>query len=536
MTAVAAVLRAETNDLRELASIGGADPTTLFVGTSMVGVDIRGQDLRGMTFSNLDPATVLMDETTQIDGAVGAESGADGVDAPTHAPAEKRALVFFAGQMQPSDELYRLRDVQLFWAGEESFFLSACEEMSGPRIVVFAPDEVRSGFDVLSVMPGRALGLDTRISGAGGESSDIAAWERRDKAVVLTAVGPDAAYRVRDRILALEETIDYLISSWGDAERMMHWLSQPLLLVARPNAPNFETDGLLQLDERLRLARVRPTRGAILMAERPFEVTVDGDVPTLGLFPDLQLRSSSTLSRTGVVLWCDYERIDLETSAFHSEAVRILDSLGWQLQVPGLAEDQHSSVDLVGEHVRIALRFEEQGLAPPDEALRGLARTFHFAEVRAVVVCSAVEPSLAVSKLLGERELWVTLRDLGAFPGQSQSLWILVASQLRRFARGGLSSLSATRYFELLLRAILNNGGGDRLIHIGRLARALNLDEFTDHYAIFVESTMTSDASYEFRLALRPRGTGVAPALAVEVGIGAQGARFLTIEPITAEA
>ncbi len=44
------------------------DPTNLFIGTSMDGVDIRGQDLRGIRFTHLDLAKVQHDAATLLDG------------------------------------------------------------------------------------------------------------------------------------------------------------------------------------------------------------------------------------------------------------------------------------------------------------------------------------------------------------------------------------------------------------------------------------------------------------------------------------
>lgn len=64
LAAVEDVLRADTGDLRELAMIAGADPATLFVGTSLDGADLRGQDLRGMILPNLDPRRAKHDRRT----------------------------------------------------------------------------------------------------------------------------------------------------------------------------------------------------------------------------------------------------------------------------------------------------------------------------------------------------------------------------------------------------------------------------------------------------------------------------------------
>lgn len=64
LAAVADVLRADTGDLRELAMIAGADPATLYIGTSLDGADLRGQDLRGMILPNLGRRRVRHDRHT----------------------------------------------------------------------------------------------------------------------------------------------------------------------------------------------------------------------------------------------------------------------------------------------------------------------------------------------------------------------------------------------------------------------------------------------------------------------------------------
>lgn len=60
------ILCADTTDLRELARLAGADPSTFYLGARLDGVDLRGQDLRGL---NLEPGMLsgaILDETTII--------------------------------------------------------------------------------------------------------------------------------------------------------------------------------------------------------------------------------------------------------------------------------------------------------------------------------------------------------------------------------------------------------------------------------------------------------------------------------------
>ena len=64
---VVELLCAHTIDLRELAYLAGADPTTFYIGARFNGADLRGQDLRGM---NLEPDALsgaIMDENTLVE-------------------------------------------------------------------------------------------------------------------------------------------------------------------------------------------------------------------------------------------------------------------------------------------------------------------------------------------------------------------------------------------------------------------------------------------------------------------------------------
>ncbi|MFG1345481.1 hypothetical protein V5F59_11350 [Xanthobacter autotrophicus DSM 431] len=93
--AIERVLRASTGDLRELAQIAGADPKTLYVGTSLDGVDLRGQDLRGMILTNREGA--ITDEATLLDPERPARPNSG--EAPSPALARKRAAACLAERL-----------------------------------------------------------------------------------------------------------------------------------------------------------------------------------------------------------------------------------------------------------------------------------------------------------------------------------------------------------------------------------------------------------------------------------------------------
>lgn len=61
------IIMADTDNLRELATIAGGDPRNFYIGTKMDGADVKGQNLTGMKFSNLDLRLVDYDSETIFD-------------------------------------------------------------------------------------------------------------------------------------------------------------------------------------------------------------------------------------------------------------------------------------------------------------------------------------------------------------------------------------------------------------------------------------------------------------------------------------
>lgn len=59
---VLAVLRAETSDLRELALIAGADPTTFYRDANFRNCDLRGENLAGFDLTHAKMDGTLLDE------------------------------------------------------------------------------------------------------------------------------------------------------------------------------------------------------------------------------------------------------------------------------------------------------------------------------------------------------------------------------------------------------------------------------------------------------------------------------------------
>lgn len=142
MDVVERVLTADTADLRELALIAKADPRTLYIGTSLDGVDLRGQDLRGMLLTNLDRAKVRTDAATRLDLP---EWDLDD-DPEGDAQPLPDALVFI-----PIQRLWGLversglptSDAAYFGPGDAAQFVAACRTFPGAKLVLIERDRDR---------------------------------------------------------------------------------------------------------------------------------------------------------------------------------------------------------------------------------------------------------------------------------------------------------------------------------------------------------------------------------------------------------
>lgn len=64
---VSKILESDSENLRELATIAGLDPSDLYAYVDLSGCDLRGQDLRGMDFTGSRIEACLIDSLTQID-------------------------------------------------------------------------------------------------------------------------------------------------------------------------------------------------------------------------------------------------------------------------------------------------------------------------------------------------------------------------------------------------------------------------------------------------------------------------------------
>lgn len=96
------ILEADTADLRELAILAGGDPESFYIGTCIDGADLRGQNLLGMKFGSFNPASVVLDEHTQIEESLIAIP-----PAPQQVPSEDSVSAVSQERVQP------------FWAESE---------------------------------------------------------------------------------------------------------------------------------------------------------------------------------------------------------------------------------------------------------------------------------------------------------------------------------------------------------------------------------------------------------------------------------
>ena len=125
---VAKVLRANTDDLRELAKIGGVDPRTAYVGTKLDGTDLRGQDLRGMVFTDIDLSRVKHDARTRID--------------PEQLPTEGPPILVLSSRLDLADAERKLGALapRLFGPDEVDAFVDKVRVGSPAIVLAFETD------------------------------------------------------------------------------------------------------------------------------------------------------------------------------------------------------------------------------------------------------------------------------------------------------------------------------------------------------------------------------------------------------------
>lgn len=509
---VEAVLRADTGDLRKLAEIGGEDARTLYIGTSMDGVDLSGQDLRGMKFTRLDPAKVRMDSNTQLDTAPVVE----------HAPAldlddeitGADGMVLFTDYRMFTEFLRtaprRALQVAVYGPDQERAFNEDAAGYGGPKFVVFEARR-RAGLEryIHQLPPGIVILFARRAPGfeVMELDRDTAASVRVPIVVVQASIGETAAFRAAT-LGAMRDAISILSTNWDEIRDLFDRQPVSIFLRSRGQAPEPLADALAQLFERThQLDLLLP--GTCLISARSFGPDDWGSSLPQVFFPHLHpyvidgRQGAVKVADAALLLDSTRPSVDDDAGSYEIGLQQLLtDRNGWGLQNPqSMGGGANDDAELVGMtrafNLRVALHITQREL--PQIYPSEYTREVDLEDISRLIVSPEANEMLVAAQLIERRELWVNMRDICAFRADDDSIWTLLHLQLRRLARVQAGP-ARTQYLSLFVRAALQRdrvrGDPDRIIE------ALNETFFSRYFSLSFSKIVaqTNGAIYQVKL------------------------------------
>lgn len=486
---VEAVLLADTGDLRKLAEIGGEDPRTLYIGTSMDGVDLRGQDLRGMAFTRLDPAKVRIDADTRLDPAPGSEPETLIPDPEDDLTDTDGMVLFMEHRLIPEflrSAPRRAPNLAIYGPGEVEAFNHDALRYAGPKFVVF--DVRRRAFlerFVGRVPEGVVILLARRTPGfeVAELDRDTAAAARSPIVVIQASSSGTPVYRTAT-VAVVKDAISVLATNWEVLEKVLRRQRVSVFLRSRGQAPEVLADAWSQMFERTQRMELRGYAGTRLVsaqsvtyADRALDIS---DALFSGLRP-LTIDRRSGPKTVDAAILVDTSRppnLDYEDT-FEGGVERLLSIRRWSMDEFKKPDWPNATeFHLVGRTRSFTMHVVSSAtpLLPeiyPSEHLRDL----YLNGISTLVVSNDVNESQVVTHLIEKGEFWVNVRDICTFSPDDDTIWSLLQRQLRRLARVP-SGPARSQYLSLFLRAALQSEGvlgGDP----GRIVDALNQSLFS---------------------------------------------------------
>lgn len=485
---VEAVLLADTGDLRKLAEIGGEDPRTLYIGTSMDGVDLRGQDLRGMAFTRLDPAKVRMDANTQLDPTPGSELEAATPDPEDDLTDAEGMVLFMEHRLIPEflrSAVRRTPKLAVYGPGEIEAFNHNARRYDGPRFVVF--DVRRRAFlerfierfsdGVVILLARRAPGYEVVEL-----DRDTAAAMKSPIVVIQASSSGTPVYRTAT-VAAVRDAIAVLSTNWEALEKVLRRQPVSVFLRCLGQAPEPLADAWSQMFERTQRMGLYGYAGTRLSSAQSVDhsdrTTDISHALFSGLRPLIIDRRSGPKSVDAAILVDTSRPPNLEyEDTFEGGIERLLSIRQWSLhEVENPARPTVTEFQLAGHTRAFAMRVASE-VPPqlpeiyPSEHLRDI----YLNGISTLVVSNDANESRVVTHLIENGELWVSVRDICTFNPDADTIWSLLQRQLRRLARAP-SGPARSQYLSLFLRAALQSDGvqgGDP----GRIIDALNQSLF----------------------------------------------------------
>lgn len=522
LTSVVRILEADTGDLRELALIGGADPATVYIGTSLDGVDIRGQDLRGMALPGLDLGRVRKDDATRLD------------DLPP-APDLQQPLIFVVDRaVDPRGALPRNIDAALYRGAEEEDFLEAASAQRGPIFLIFSPATLDEAAHVADRL--RALERPfVSISVEPGRRTPDADMRRH----MAEAMSPVVSVQRQTGLFAhagslsgeIGDLIRLLIAGWLDRDR---YIQGGAAYFARATGAGSVPlgDAAAQIFDRLWQMRIPVHDTTVLVTDASKVRNVNVGVSTISTLLDPwhleQATRPSGVRSPDLAVFTPLSHIDQHPSDPYRAVIDALAKEGWKLEWDERGRD-HLDFQMAGGGPVYSGRMSREAghLAIKPDAWPGIG-AFSFTDLDALVVTPDADIATVAERMVIDREFWVTSRDLLAFPPSAASLWLLLASQMRRMGRS-IDGRGRQLYLRLLLsaafdaRAVLHPEEG--------LLSALVFDPHAfEHLRVSASAYAASSQGARCRLRIHHSEHGRASRVAAEVEllIDAVGVRALS--------
>lgn len=524
LTSVVRILEADTGDLRELALIGGADPATVYIGTRLDGVDIRGQDLRGMALPGLDLARVRKDEATQLD------------DLPP-APELQLPLIFAVDRaVDPRGALPRNIDAALYRGAEAEEFIDAASGQRGPIFLIFSPatfgeaaqvaDRLRAlerPFVSISVEPGRRP-PDADIRQRMAESMFPVVSVQRQTGM-FAHVGSLSG--------EIGDLIRLLIAGWPDRDRYIQGGAAYFMRATGAGSVPLG-DAAAQIFDRLWQMRIPVHETKVLITDASKVKNVNVGIAAISTLLDPSHVEQATrppgVRSPDLAVFTPLSRIDQHPSDPYQAVINALAREGWKVDRDERGRD-HRDFQMAGGGPVYAGRMSREAdhLAIKPDAWPGIG-AFSFTDLDALVVTPDAEIATVAERMVIDREFWVTSRDLLGFPPSAVSLWLLLASQMRRMGRS-IDGRGRQLYLRLLLSAAFDARAVSHPEE--RLLSALVFDpQAFEHLRVSASGYAASPQGARCRLRIHHKDYGRASRAAAEVDllIDAVGVRALSPE------
>jgi len=459
LAGVAKVLRAETDNLRELARIGGVDPRTAYVGTCLDGADLRGQDLRGMVFTDLDLTQVQHDARTMIDPDQVV------VDAPILSP----SILIATTLLEPGVVARALSglDPELFGPKDISRFRKQMD-LGRPAIVLAIEDDMHVADAFLGKFKSAEIPAVIVVQGRRPlRWFDMWRSIGRSRRVVFTldqAVGSNFS-----RLGLASDTrhvINLLTQHWSTVSRLPP--RQSIYIRARGVGPSPVLDACAQLYDKIWRSDLQRC-GRMMVG--PFEAVPTLEWEAVEALLELDHHEVMPLPTPDVAAFLDASNeialrpSDRYSSDYSSPPIHALQALGQPDRDGRLPEFE------MGTRLKAIVEGEPGptllggsiALTPtsgPPIDYEAVGR-FTFDKINEVVIHPRADVGWILNRMVTASELWVTSRDmLGVEDPRALTIWNLIAIQLRRIVpQGGGRARQA--YLGMILRAAIRRSVRD---------------------------------------------------------------------------